>query len=293
MRTTTNTRRTILGLLASGALLAGCSGDARRETADRSLLDEHGVAMPASLPASVEPGTVPVDPATAKAAWTDGVLRFDNGDYSGAVEPLRVAVAGSPDTAYRHYLLGLALWKSGSPEGAEVSLVESARLDATRVKTWINLARVRHDRSDRSGALEAAETALALDPASADAMHQKGRALMELKRGEEALEALKSARALDPGNGYIANTLGLLLIQTGQPAESVEPLEAAKAALPHVAYVRNNLGVAYERTGRLAEAKLEYLAAVEGGDGGGKAMQSLVRLGGKDAEVVTASAQTE
>jgi hypothetical protein len=68
----------------------------------------------------------------------------------------------------------------------------------------------------------------------------------------------------------------------GRPADAIEPLEVAKLRLPHVAYVRNNLGVAYERTGRMEEAKLEYLAAVDAGDMGGKAMKSLVRLGATD-----------
>jgi Flp pilus assembly protein TadD len=210
------------------------------------------------------------------------VARFDNGDYAGAVAQLKLAVAGEPDDGYRRYLLGLALWKSGDLAGAETSLFESAKLDATRLKTWINLARVRNGQNDRTGALEASEMALDLEPTSGEALHQKGRALSELGRGDEALEALRTARDLDPENGYIANTLGLLLIQVDRPAEAIEPLEVAKTRLPHVAYVRNNLGVAYERTGRMDEAKLEYAAAVEAGDMGGKAMKSLVRLGATD-----------
>jgi Flp pilus assembly protein TadD len=229
--------------------------------------------------AAQQPASAPVDRATGNQAWKDGVARFDDGDYRGATELLKTAVAGSPEASYRRYLLGLALSRSGDLAGAEDSLVESTKLDATRIKAWINLARVRHERGDRAGALEAAETALGLDPGSADALHQKGRALMELNRGDEALTVLEAARAADDQNGYIANTLGLLLIQLGKPAEAIQPLEAAKSALPHIAYVRNNLGVAYERTGRIDEAKTEFLAAVDAGDTGGKAMRSLVRLG--------------
>ena len=105
---------------------------------------------------------------------------------------------------------------------------------------------------------------------------------MELGRPDDALTTLTTAHGLDAGNGYIANTLGLLLIQVGKPGEAIEPLESAKTILPNVAYVRNNLGVAYERTGRMYEAKIEYLAAVDAGDAGGKAMKSLVRLGATD-----------
>lgn len=288
MRSAT-THATILGLLASGALLAGCSHDATRDEA--TLLATQGTAQPASLGVSSappltadlpEPPLGPVDPAAATSAWKDAVELYDNGDYAGAIPKLELAVAGDPDDAYRRYLLGLALWKSGDLDRAEAALVDSVKLDATRLKTWINLARVRNERDDRKGALEAAEKALDLDPTSADALHQKGRALMELKRGDEALEALQTAHDLDPDNGHIANTLGLLLIQTGKPGDAVAPLEAARAKLPNVAYVRNNLGVAYERTGRLDDAKLEYQAAVDSGDLGGKAMKSLVRLGATD-----------
>lgn len=285
---------TILGMLAVGALAASCAHDASGDGDRATLLARHGEALPASLGVSSAPplpadlpeaALGPVDPAAAAVAWKDGVARFDNGDYAGAVTQLKLAVAGEPDDAYRRYLLGLAQWKSGDLDGADGSLLASVNLDATRLKTWINLARVRNDRDDRTGALEAADKALDLEPTSADALHQKGRALMELGRGPEALEALTTAHQLDPESGYIANSLGLLLIQTGQPAEAIEPLEIAKIRLPHVAYVRNNLGVAYERSGRMDEAKVEYQAAVDAGDMGGKAMKSLVRLGATDTTV--------
>jgi Flp pilus assembly protein TadD len=281
MRSATLKYATIFGLLVSGALLAGCSDDARGDgrATQGSVSPTPAPAVATSLP---EPTLQPVDAVTAKTAWKEGVALFERGDYQAASDSLKTAVAGKPGDAYRRYLLGLALWKSGDLEGASASLIESGKLDATRTKAWINLARVRHELGDRTGALEAADTALANDPVSSDAMHQKGRALMELNRGDEALEALTTARQLDADNGYVANTLGLLLVQMGRPAEAIEPLESAKAALPHIAYVRNNLGVAYERTGRLDDAKIEYLAAVEAGDTGGKAMRSLVRLGATD-----------
>jgi hypothetical protein len=86
-----------------------------------------------------------------------------------------------------------------------------------------------------------------------------------------------------------------LLIQLGRPADAIQPLEDARTALPHVAYVRNNLGVAYERTGRIDDARTEFLAAVDAGDSGGKAVRSLVRLGGPETTgtAMTASAADE
>jgi Flp pilus assembly protein TadD len=280
---------TVLGVLALSALAAGCSHDATANQPIQSTSVGSPVVTTASVKTVTEPVTPPIDVATARTAWKSGVTMFDNGDYQGASKMLKTAVAGEPKAAYRQYLLGLALWKSGDRDAAEAALVESGKLNGTSIKTFINLARVRHDRGDRAGALEAAEQALTIDSNSADALHQKGRALMELGRGDEALVALTSSHNLEPGNGYVANTLGLLLIQMGKPAEAVSPLEAAKLALPNVGYVRNNLAVAYERTGRLDEAKLEYLAAVDAGGAGGKAIRSLSRLGATDTTDSTGS----
>lgn len=290
------------GLLTAAALLAACGtgGTAPKPAAPAgSLLSEEGTAIPATLPAATpaalpalpEAAPAPVDAATAKAAWKDGVAAFENGDYGTAVDTLKVAVAGRSDDAYARYLLGLSEWKNGDPAAAALSFEDSLKLDANRKKTWINLARVRMAVDDAKGALDAAGHALAIDPDSSDGYHLEGRALMAENRADEAEVALRKAVQLDPKNGYAANTLGLLLIQRGRAADAIPFLETAKAELSHVPYVRNNLGVAYERTGRLADALVEYQAAVDAGDTG-NALASLTRLGPlvpKDAPAVASN----
>jgi Flp pilus assembly protein TadD len=223
--------------------------------------------------------TVPPSAEEAKAALREGVALFESRDYAGASTRLRPAAAGRPDDAYSHYLLGLSLWKSGEPEPAKQALERAALLDDRSPKIWVNLARVRLELDEVPGALEAADRALALDALSADALHQRGRALARLNRSGEAIELLRRAHEAAPHNGYIANTLGYYLIQLGRAEEAVPLLEAAREQLPGVPYVRNNLGVAYERTGRLHDAVTEYRAAVDAGDSAGKAALSLARLG--------------
>jgi tetratricopeptide (TPR) repeat protein len=174
--------------------------------------------------------------------------------------------------------------------------------DPRTASEWVDLARRRIAEGDPPGAIEAADAALALEPARPDALDQKGRALWALDRGHEAVVTFEAARRGDPGNGHIANRLGYLLITRGEYGAAVPHLEAAREALPGVPYVRNNLGVAYERVGRLAEAVEEYRAAVAAGDSGGKATASLTRLGGDvspalsepetEASVAASSAQT-
>lgn len=237
------------------------------------------VSVDTPVPEIVE--TAPPAPPTAMEvadAWKEGVALYDGGDYSGAIVPLQIAADGLPDEPYTQYLFGLALWKVGEFDSAERALRTAADLNPDSIKTWINLARVRLDNDDAQGALAAADAALALEAGSADALHQRGRALAALQRNDEAMETLERAHQVDPENGYVANTLGYLLLRSDRAGEALPYLEAARDRLPQVAYVRNNLGVACERSGDLARALDEYRAAVEAGDSGGKALASIGRL---------------
>ena len=232
----------------------------------------HGVQTASTLPA------VPPTPEETRAAWREGVTLYESGDFEDASSRLQIAATGRPDDSYVQYLFGLALWKAGHLDESEAALERSAEHNDGSARTFINLARVRLDRKNAQAALEAADRALVIEPGSAVALHQRGRALDGLNRGDEARGTLQQARMAEPANGYIANTLGYLLLRQGRTDEAVVQLEAARGSLPEVAYVRNNLGVAYERRGEIDKAVAEFQAAVDAGDPDGKAAESLARL---------------
>ena len=279
----------VLGLGLAAAPLTGCTEK------KPSSVTESRTPPPSSTTATTETqvaeqpvsgsgvegatGTASTPSIDPKTAWKDGVHAYQSGDFSLSADFLRVAVDGTKkDDPYAHYLFGLALWKSGRLDEAEGVLVRCASMNDQSVRTWVNLARVRLDRRDFDGALEAADRAISLDGGSSDALHQRGRALDGLNRGDEAVATLEQGRGLAPDNGFIANTLGYLLLRRGKPEEAVAHLEAARDRIPHLAYVRNNLGVAYERTGNVRKAAEEFRAALQAGDSEGKASASLARI---------------
>src|SRR5262249_4054084 len=153
--------RTALGSIVTGCLILTACGSHDKATTPKA--DLPGVAVPASLTVSqttgpMPPTTLPVDP---KTAWKDGVTRYENGDFTRAAPPRTVAANGHRDP-YRTYLLGLARFKSGDLVGAETALQDSVTKNPSSLKGWINLARVRNEKNDRKGALDAAEKALGL-----------------------------------------------------------------------------------------------------------------------------------
>jgi Flp pilus assembly protein TadD len=248
--------------------------------------------MPPAVPTTT---TEPLAPPTAeetRAAWKEGVKQFESHDYESAAGSLQIAASGRPGDAGVHYLHGLALFKSGHLEESESALVRASSLDGGSIRTWTNLARVRLARGDFKGGLDAADQALTIDSGSADALHQRGRALEEMGKSDEALQMFEQARAAAPDNGWIANSLGHLLLVRGRVEEAIPHLEVAGDRLPTVGFVRNNLGVAYERHGDLTRAAEEYRAAVENGDPDGKAAASLSRLEPIVGPVLASGSQT-
>ena len=235
----------IVLLMATVLCAAGCS------STDERTVSRDDAVVPAATPVVASLPVVTAPPAVVEPP---------------VVEPPTGTLADA-----------VALRKEGRTEEAERLLVSLHEQHPDDVRTLVNLARVRMDRQDADGALEAADSALRQAPDSVDALHQKGRALVARNEGAEALAVLERAHQLDPDDGHVANTLGWLHLLRGENAEAVGPLERARELLPTTAYVRNNLGVVYERLGRLDEAAEEYRAAIGAGDSG-KASQGLARI---------------
>jgi Flp pilus assembly protein TadD len=284
------------------ALLAAC-GDKKVDTRASSTTSTSPLPgppavsstmpeMPPIVPVTTTEPVTPPTPEETRVAWKDGVKKFESRDYENATVSLQIAASGRPDDAGVQYLHGLALFKSGHLEEAEAALVRASSLNGGSIRTWTNLARVRRARGDFKGGLGAADQALTIDSGSADALHQRGRALEEMGKTDQALQMFEQARAAAPDNGWIANSLGHLLLVRGRVEEAIPHLEVAGGRLPTVGFVRNNLGVAYERRGDLSRAAEEYRAAVENGDSDGKAAASLSRLEPIVGTVVASGGET-
>jgi len=197
----------------------------------------------------------------------EGEALYRQGRHLEAAAHLEVAVAEEPEAWYRSYFLGLALWKAGDLDGAEVSLRRAGEMRPEFVRTKINLARVLNESEQYGKALAAADRAVVLDPDSAGAHYLRGRSLANMGRVEDATAALGTSLALDPENGDVWNRLGLLLLRHGELSEATAALETAASINPGLSYIQNNLGLAYERSGRLDDAASRFAAGLAvGGD---------------------------
>jgi len=220
-------------------------------------------------PFAVQPG----EDFVARGLEMYGKREFDHAAaYFGAESEAR------PDRAWTHYMLALSLWKSGSPDEAEVAMEQAATLDGASIPNFVNLSRIRNDLGEFEKALEASQLALAIDAQDASALFLEGRSLYNLGRVDEALESLTASLSVDPSNGYAQNLLGLALVDEGRVDEAVAALQQAVTLEPQVAYMHNNLGMAFELSGRPTEAVVAYRESVAADPAHEKAVANLSRI---------------
>jgi tetratricopeptide (TPR) repeat protein len=112
-------------------------------------------------------------------------------------------------------------------------------------------------RRDHNLALELIDKALALKP-SADAVNNRGNALQELKRYEEALASYDEAVSLKPDFAQAFNNRGVALQELRRLDEALSSYDKALALRPDYAEAYNKRGYALHDLNRLDEALASY-----------------------------------
>lgn len=224
-------------------------------------------------------------------SWSVGVAAFEARDDGLAVDALRAAVAEREDSSYRHYLLGLALRRTGAIEDAVTELERSLELGPAAPKSWVALARCELDRGESAAARTAVDTALELDLDSADAWQVLGRVELSEGSAEQAEAAFSKALQRDPDLAWAANNLGYTRILQERFEDALAPLQDAVASGVDEPVFFNNLGTALERTGHEELAAYAYAHAVIRGHGPAEA--SMERIESRLATPGTAFAAVD
>jgi tetratricopeptide (TPR) repeat protein len=116
----------------------------------------------------------------------------------------------------------------------------ATKLDSTSADAWLAQAYilVQRDPQHFSGAIEAFQHAISLDPYSAEAFHQYGQTLTALGRYTEALAAYRRALDLEPDRAMTLVPMAAIQKRQGRVDESLRLLDIAIAEAPRVPYAR-------------------------------------------------------
>jgi tetratricopeptide (TPR) repeat protein len=191
-----------------------------------------------------------------------GLDQAKNGDFSGAVQTVRKALALDPTNAIAHYNLGLLLADTGDLQGGMLELRKSISLMPMRLSAYVDMSRMQLKLNDRAGARVSLQKAALLDPkapgvqnglaALRDAMHLP--ASSEPIPQEPAPSFLLGAPQ-DSAAGHFA--FAAQLSKEGDNAGAIGELRRALTLAPAETETRYRLALAYMQSGASQSALLE------------------------------------
>lgn len=263
--------------LVTGLLVLAACGDKSPKQAVAKQTDSTAVVIvepESTTGSSVAPA--PVVPAT----FAEAEAAFREKRYEEAVDGFAAYTTRRPSNPWGFYMLGLSAWKAGDLSQAEEALRQALALDATHVKTYLNLSRVLLDTGQPDSAMGYLNAVLRIDETLGEAYRLIGRAHDSKGEPDEAVTAYHEALVLDSTDVWSMNNLGLVLINQGAFDDALRPLARAVELSPAVATFQNNLGMALERTGHFNLAAEAYRAAIAADSGATKAQVNLDRVSG-------------
>jgi tetratricopeptide (TPR) repeat protein len=126
------------------------------------------------------------------------------------------------------------------------------------VGAWQLMARARLDLGDPAAALDAARSALRLDPGGLESLYLASAAYSATGRHDLAIAAARTGCADDPGNPRLAERLGRALLAAGRVGEAEISLGAAAEFAHYDADLQVAYGVALFAAGRPLSAREAY-----------------------------------
>ena len=225
---------------------------------------------------------------------------LDQGKLKEADRAVRQYLTAQPNSADGHFLLGLILFKAGTPQASLPEFTEAAKFrdpsafdlkivaldyvllgaytdadswltkslqrDPKDSQGWYYLGRTKYNENRLEQAIGAFERCLELSPENVKAETNLGLSSEGLGRTEKAFSAYRKAIAwqsklLNPDAAPLIE-MGRLLLEHDRPEEALPYLQQAVAAGPEDSRTHEQLGKAYSRLNDLPDAQSEFERAV-------------------------------
>ncbi len=200
-------------------------------------------------------------PETAQAHRLLGILYAESGRGEAAIDELAAAARLAPGNALFLNDLGSAYLAANRPAEAAQAYRRALELGPDLPATHFGLGNLFRRQGRLDEAIAAYRRATAIDPGLVHVHINLGVTLQEASAFDEAVAALRRAVALDSRSFAAQFNLGLVLATQRRPQEAVAAYRAAVAIDPQSAAAHLNLGTALEEADNLVEAKLCFARA--------------------------------
>jgi predicted O-linked N-acetylglucosamine transferase (SPINDLY family) len=185
-----------------------------------------------------------------------------SGRVEKAIPIYRQLMARFPGHARLLFLLGSAETQRGNAAEGLRLLEQSIDADPFNADAYNNRGLALQNLKRLDEALDSFDRSIALKPRSAEAFINKGLALREQGRFPEALASFEHALDIDPGNPEQHNNRGNVLLDLGRAEGALASFDRAIELVPNYPEAFANRGSALQELGRIAEALASFDRAI-------------------------------
>jgi tetratricopeptide (TPR) repeat protein len=193
-------------------------------------------------------------PGNAPAAHMLGIIAYQSGKLSEAIDHIRRAIAIDPGVALYHADIGEMYRLAGRIEDSIAAGRHAIAVDPANAGAHSNLGIALFDQGKFEEALGCHDRAIALQDNFVQAHSNRGNALQRLKRFAEAEVSYRRAIELQPAFAEAWNNLGTCLRELKCSAEAEVVYRKALALGPNIPDTLDNLALALKDLDRLDEA---------------------------------------
>ncbi|MEM9190030.1 MAG: tetratricopeptide repeat protein [Myxococcota bacterium] len=179
----------------------------------------------------------PNDHQMSQGWWWLSRILDKQGKYSPAFRAAQHSLALAPADPWSHVRVSEAARRVEKRDVARRGAEKAVECGPTLPKAWANLGRQRHWECDMVGAEAAHRRALELAPDTAAYIVDHGRALLHLRRYDEAIERYQRAALANPTSADGVHGLVYALEYKGNRAEAIHYAERAAESHPNSIHV--------------------------------------------------------
>jgi lipoprotein NlpI len=234
-------------------------------------------ATPATPPAAPVPATPPSSPAQdiarqAGAFVSDGILKYQSGDFDGAIAAYNQAIDLNPKSAEAFFNRGIAKAAHDDLDGAVADYSQALLLEPTLGAAYYYRGLARHSKAELDGAFADYNQAIQLDPKNALAYFNRGLIRMQKDDIDGAIVDSTRALELDPHLIQSYYDRGLGRLAKGAMDGALSDMKTFCQLAPqdgYTDYARLYIWLIQTQQNQLAEANQDLTTAMNSGWNGG------------------------
>ncbi len=198
----------------------------------------------------------------ANPYFKQGLEKYNNKDFSGAIEDYNQAIKINPNYADAYFKRGLTRYKLGDKQAAIADYNQAININPNYAEAYINRGAVRYELGDKQAAIADYNQAININPNFADAYFNRGAVRNELGDKQAAIADYNQAIKINPNDADAYINRGVARHELGDKQAAIADYNQAININPNDADAYIKRGVARNELGDKQAAIADYNQAI-------------------------------